>query len=1094
MSDPALFEKIKHKIKPKAIGQCPNAPGDLAIYVTRSDNHKPVPGAQVNASGPSPGAGKTDAEGWIILADRTPGAYQTDVKLPASLAKFRLASATQAGAVACADTEILHFQASPPPVLKIKLIGRRPKDGTFADEALAGVELEVAGPAQYSPSTTHDWATVGELEPGNYRIKVKSLGPHAQQYAIPSAVDVSLALGETKQALLVATPKLVWAKLKFLDDLNGTGVAAVKTNVTLPNGHTQEFASLGGNEIEIKDILPGRISAACSLKGAKLPSTLHVAGVGDKPGGKQDADDEPIPNGSYIAATIAAHKVRKGDALDSIAAKAGLTGDDLAVFNFGTADKAAVNEAIRARVGSKTLGADKVTFLFDDADKPGLVYVPKEWKLGGLATEQTHSVRLRPVVPRWLAILKLDDHFAPGAEKLDITYSIGGSSKKKVFLEINSDHYGNNPIYKRELTPPEVQDGKHTIQWDGKTTCAAGELKDQHVSPLFAPYKVHIYVDATYTDEAEFTVLYHSIEIRKGPWTADEKEPAESDEKAWVRYKLNELGYWGGPVDQDFTDSGDPESYLTKAIIRYKASHKKLHELSYAKYNATITADLKAALKAKENPRSGFLDEAAFKNTAAESKVLVEAVTYEDGEFGTPKPPYEKKRVNRPLIPVEVDIFLKSKVDAKTSAPAGVGACRVNWRHADSDEDLAPQVPDTATEPSKTKKYVEDCMKLKSGRTGTGDNAHKDFGGIRDDAKDWVTPWPIGKKYTPHETVEDAGQKVVYSKACIDATKYPKRVGKAGAFFQPSRVSGDDYKIRAEIDFTGLPNQAVLEKLHGVVDAPSRIHVETGKFRIWRFNKIALVVNWPARTSSEDWPLIKAEFAKAWLDIDTAHIAYKKMSDVISSGEYRTIVKANTKHKTYVPFFSPMSLEDDALVGVALPAQGSLAAAAYKAALKTFTNDDFWNKIYGPLRAQISKNMRKTYPDGFIVVNFLTHKPVAILKAPPGDTTVVDPSFITWTFSIGLEDSVIFADQKDPDKVYYVVAHEMGHNFWLQHWENAGPVMADHDNNDHNCSMAYSGSLFPHQAPGVYTPHFCGKCNLKLRGWDVNAAGIPASS
>ncbi len=118
MSDPALFEKIKGKIKPKAVGQCPNAPGDLAVYVSRADNHKPVADAQVKASGPTPGAGQTDAQGWVIFPDRTPGAYKADVQLPAALSKFQLPSPTQAGAVACAKTEILHFQISPPPTVR----------------------------------------------------------------------------------------------------------------------------------------------------------------------------------------------------------------------------------------------------------------------------------------------------------------------------------------------------------------------------------------------------------------------------------------------------------------------------------------------------------------------------------------------------------------------------------------------------------------------------------------------------------------------------------------------------------------------------------------------------------------------------------------------------------------------------------------------------------------------------------------------------------------------------------------------------------------------------------------------------------------
>jgi LysM repeat protein len=884
--------------------------------------------------------------------------------------------------------------------------------------------------------------------------------------------------------------KKSWIKVKMADDLALQLLAGVSVKMTLPDGQQRDFTTRNDGIIEVNGIPSGTCDVTADLKGAKLPTTLTFMGTGESAGGQKSPDDEPIPAGSYIVAKIESHKVKKGDTLDSIAGKHGLTGQDLAIFNFGTSAPDAVNATIRARVGSKTLGADKKTFVFDDADKPGLVYIPKEWKEAGLATEKTHTMRLRPVVPRWLTIVKVDDHFAPSKEKLDITYSIGGLSKRKVFLEIKSDHYKDGPIFKRELTADEIKDGDHTLQWDGKANCTAGDLKDQFIHPLYGPYKVHIYVDKTYTDEAEFKVLYHSIKLRKGPWTPDEKEPPEANEKDWAAFKLNELGYWGGPVGKD------TDSYLKKAIIRYKANHKKFHELDHTKYNDTITADLKAALKAGENKRTTFLEDAAFTDKSKTSKVKVEAITYEtSGEFGSAKPPYEEQRLNRPIVPLEVEVYLKSKSDAETLAPEGVGPVRINWRHTDADEDLATQHDGTAAgEPSKTKGYVEKSLKLKSGRTGSGDNCHKDFKGIRDDAKDWVTPWFVGEEYIPYKVEEDAGQKCVFSRACVDKAKHDKRVGKAGIFLRTSYISGDDYKVKAEIDFTGLPNKADLEKFHGVKDDKTRIQTESGTFRVYRFNKVAVVVNWPARSNAYEWDKIADEFARAFVEVDTGGIASKKMSDVITVKEYRKIVEDNTTHR-HTWLIKPIHLEDDSLVGVKLPKQGSMDAATYKATLKTFTYDNYWQQIVYPLREQVSKNIRKDYPVGFVIVNFLTHKPATVLKNPPADKSVDEASYITWSSSYGLPDSVIFADQKDPDKVYYVVAHEMGHNFWLHHFENAGGSRpAEHDTNDHNCIMSYSGSAFPHQAPGTFTPHFCGKCNLKLRGWDVDGGALPASS
>lgn len=116
--DAALFDKIKHKIKPKAVSRCPDAPGDLAVLVVRADDGTPIADARVKASGPSPGEAPTGSDGWVVFADVKPGAYNAEIKLPEALSKYQLDQATQAGSVACADTKILQFKASPPPPVK----------------------------------------------------------------------------------------------------------------------------------------------------------------------------------------------------------------------------------------------------------------------------------------------------------------------------------------------------------------------------------------------------------------------------------------------------------------------------------------------------------------------------------------------------------------------------------------------------------------------------------------------------------------------------------------------------------------------------------------------------------------------------------------------------------------------------------------------------------------------------------------------------------------------------------------------------------------------------------------------------------------
>lgn len=750
----------------------------------------------------------------------------------------------------------------------------------------------------------------------------------------------------------------------------------------------------------------------------------------------------------------------------------------------GTTREGTLDDKGEARVdGIAESGECKVEF--PDIGTEG--YLAKENK--SLSTGQLHIVPLAPAIK----VTYADDHFAPSTESLDIKYTIPHPrTGKSIKLQVLGLAKGEELLFERELTDQEKSRGEHTVHWDGMAT-SEGEMRDRYVDPLHGPYKVRIAYPRAPTDgsnEKPFDVLYHSVELTRGPWTPDEQEPPETQLKDWVQYKLNELGYYGGPVGKDTDD------YLKKAIIRYKANHKALHQLHYALYNDSITDALKDALRKGENRRDFFRGN-AITDSSAQSELLVEALTYEDGELAASAAQKTRDRLNRPLLPLAARLFLKKKDDSKVFAPEAVGAARINWRFKDANEDLTAQYIPTPTQPSLTRKYIEKVLKLEGGFGTDGDNCPKTFEGVRvAPASNWSTPFLMGDFYQPYVAQEDAANKVVYTEACIDKQNHPKRLGTAGVFFRPSFIAGDDYQLTAELDFTGHPNKAEREQRHGIKDASTRIHAQTGTFRIRRFSQVAVVVDWPARSNAYEWNLISDEFFKAHLELDTAHIASKRIKEVLTEDQYRDIVVTHTAHVDR----TQISLHDDAIVGVALPAQGNVPAARYKRALKLFTSDNYWDLIYTPLREKLSANLRKDYPSGFIVVNFLTHKPVNVQTAPPADVAVTPAhqNHVTWSFSIGLPDSVIFADQKDPDKVYYVVAHEMGHNFWLKHWENAdGSTPDDHDQDDHNCIMSYStnsGLLAAIQAPGIYTPHFCGQCNLKLRGWDIDQPTMPATS
>jgi len=696
---------------------------------------------------------------------------------------------------------------------------------------------------------------------------------------------------------------------------------------------------------------------------------------------------------------------------------------------------------------------------------------------------------IKPTQPISLKLIKVDDHFCPKNEMLDIEYSLTGLSAKIVKLTISSKHAKSNPLFERELTGPEKTDGTHTIQWDGRAT--SGDLKDKFLNPLLAPYKVTLFHNATHQGELEFKVLYHSIDLAQAPWTPDEKVPdkaAKLDD--WIQYRLNELGYFGGPVGKDF------DKYLEKAILRYKVNHKKMHQIDYSTTNATRTDDLKAALEAGDNQRNWLTEPAAITDPAKNSKIRVELVNSEIGEsVSSNKGTIEKNKLNRPLIPLEAIVKLKKKDDSAAVCPEAVGAVRINWRSVDANEDVTILPTNSAAEPSQTDKYVEKALKVKNGRAGNGDNAPKEYAGIREGAAtNYKTCFQLGDKLLPYKVEDDSGDKVVFSKASIDeAEPNAKRLGRAGVFFRPSYISGDDYKLSAEIDFEGLPNKADLEKFHSYKanDPKSRIRKETGTFLIERFGKVAVNIDWPARTNSYQWTKTHRDFAHAYLDIDVGGITNKVIKDVITEAEYRAVVQG-------IPAYAAVNvtLRETAFTGLDTPAQ-TVAAATYRAALRT-EYVAFQRAIRSDLGRLLLRKLRPDFPTGFIVVTFQPRVPVDVQQNPAaGQTNVVQAGFIPGALSVSLDDNVILLDQQDSDQVYIVVTHEAGHSYWLQHFENApGSAPAEHDTDDHNCTMTYPDPAtgFPNQQTGAFRSHFCGKCNLKLRGWDVTAAGLPAKS
>jgi hypothetical protein len=116
-------------------------------------------------------------------------------------------------------------------------------------------------------------------------------------------------------------------------------------------------------------------------------------------------------------------------------------------------------------------------------------------------------------------------YIAAGAEnpKPNVRWKIEdpGTAIDSGVLEVFRSHSDNDdtPIFRRDLTKPELDKGPHEWPWDGAIG-AHGEMPQGHCSVEFSPYKIRITVRGSghepKSDDAEFEVVATRIELAFG--------------------------------------------------------------------------------------------------------------------------------------------------------------------------------------------------------------------------------------------------------------------------------------------------------------------------------------------------------------------------------------------------------------------------------------------------------------------------------------------------------------------------------------------------------------------------------------------------
>jgi hypothetical protein len=235
------------------------------------------------------------------------------------------------------------------------------------------------------------------------------------------------------------TKKLTWIEIVIINDLTALPIPWVRMAVKVPSGEEGFYTTDADGLIRIDDIDPGTCDARCDVKNATLDDTLAFVATGAKSGDPKYPKDA-FPNTTFIKriANVEEHKVKKGETLDSLAAKASLKPEELAVFNWDAATPGEINHALDIKVGCTKKSRNGADYLFDDTDNPGIVYIPTKWEETGLASGKQHIFRVKPIVPFRLI---LEDEFGHRIPETPFEATFADDSKKQDKLGL-SGMYG----------------------------------------------------------------------------------------------------------------------------------------------------------------------------------------------------------------------------------------------------------------------------------------------------------------------------------------------------------------------------------------------------------------------------------------------------------------------------------------------------------------------------------------------------------------------------------------------------------------------------------------------------------------------------
>lgn len=728
------------------------------------------------------------------------------------------------------------------------------------------------------------------------------------------------------------------------------------------------------------------------------------------------------------------------------------------------------------------------------------------------------------VVEPLLTLTVNDHHFAPGPETLNAVYTSRNLTDDRLILTVRGTQYGGDVVYRVEDVANG--DGNHDVNWQGGAN--QGALNGLLLTPLHSPYTMRIEAEnAGLSDEKTFHVLYHSIELGLGTYTADAQAPDDQAEpEKWVQYRLNQLGYLAGPVDGNLGDQSK------RAMARYAYQHPTLNENRALVRGAAFhtNVDFRQALTNGEQPRT-LIEGGQLPAPGETAKLWLDHnyYYYELDDFSRPHGHVEldRRKLDRWEHPLEVQVKLLSRTDADGSgqgvdSPLAVGEVEVQWVVRDVVENTTSIQRPSVDCPTRAKAYVDQALLATWDQGTESDNCPAALGGARQAPGEANRGYfRLGVDQPAPFTVSNVND-AVYSNVHQGAS-VAKR-GRAGAIFRASYVAGDGYHLTARLSFRGLANENALQQEHtNVLGGPwnEKLAVETGNMVLWRRHRVTAVINWPAPANALaiDWTQVAPEYEYAYCHLD--HGAVTTITGTQFVQNYAGAASTRVFGRTMALDMNgqadpPLPIDGTAVFPMTIPAQGSWQTAGnYRAAIDTHLRQRITLQNRQQLAEWVALAVWQQHPPGAIIIHLkwvptLRVQHHALGGLLNGDTEDWDPAL----FCVGLSRGVtVYAHTMFPEySDQFLISHEMGHSRFLKHHEtaiapqvdphgvnNASDNPDDHDLRDHNCTMCYPFGIpsrpdLQWSRNGPKRSAFCGKCLLKLRGWDVVDATLPRQS